>query len=287
MTELLSDVGLTYDLNGLLLNVIDDSGVEWPAVLDGWDAVPDPVGDPVQRPNDDGADFADLYLPAKPMTLNGLVKAPTQDALYRARDALFQAAAMLRTTGALVVNEPIPKRVEVRNSGGPAWSWVSDRIAQFTIPLEAADPLRYSAAESAIDLGLRSSQTYVRRYNRHYGAPRYGILTTGLGGQGSVVNAGVFATYPRFEIRGPVTNPVIELGGTGKFLAFTVTLTNTDRLVVDARTRSVQLNGSPSRWLLTDGGFFRLPPGSSELIFRAFDFNAAARLSVTYRSAWL
>lgn len=288
MSTALSPVGLTYQLGELVFNVIDDSGVSLPADLAGWDEVPDPIGDAVQRPNDDGADFVDLFLPGKPLTLNGLAVCPTQAAAYRMRDQLTAASRLLRETGELFVNEPIPKRVLVRLGGGPVIRWVSERVLQYSIPLTQGDPLRYSSEETSLEVALRSDSALVRAYPRVYdGGLRYRIVAGGSGGQVTIVNAGVESTYPTFTIRGPVVNPVIELAGTGLFMEFEGSLTSTDRLVINTRTRSVRLNGTPSRWLLVDGGFFRLPPGESTLIFRAFAFNPAARLQLDYRSAWL
>lgn len=288
MTTVLSPVGLTYQLGDLMLNVIDDNECQWVATVEGWDTVPNPIGDAVPRPNDDGADFVDLYLSPKPLTIDGLVLCPTQTHAYRARDQMLTASRLLRRTGELFVNEPIPKRVEVRLGGGPVWEWIDDRNAAFSIPLTAADPLRYAATASTADVGLANPNTVVRAYPRIYdGGLRYRLTVAGAGAPVTVNNAGTAATYPVFTIRGPAVNPTIELVGTGMFMEFEVALGSTDRLVVDASSRSVRLNGSPTRWLLVGGGFFRLPPGESLIAFRGFEYNSLARLTVDYRSAWL
>lgn len=286
--NVLSPVGLMYNLEGLLFNIEDDEGVIWFANLDGWDEMPDPIGEVVPRPNDDGADFADLVLGPKPLTLNGSIICPDQATAYRCRDRLTTAAQLLRRTGQLIVTEPIAKRVEVRLGGGLIWTWVDGRAATFSVPLTAADPRKYAADESTANVQLADPNQIVRAYPRVYdGGLRYRVTVVGAGLPASLTNEGVTPTYPTFTVRGPVTNPVIELVGTGKFIEFTVTLTGTDVLTIDTATRSVLLNGSPSRWLLTDGGFFQIPPGDSQIAFRAFTFNTQARLDIAYRSAWL
>jgi hypothetical protein len=114
----------------------------------------------------------------------------------------------------------------------------------------------------------------------------FGAVSTG--GTINAVNSGTFHTSPTFRIDGPVTNPRIENVTTGQTLSFTGTVADGDYLEVDVDARTVLLNGTASRysWIDADAEWWDLPPGTSEVTFRA-STTTAATLTMTWRSAWV
>lgn len=115
---------------------------------------------------------------------------------------------------------------------------------------------------------------------------------------GSVLVAGDVATWPVFEIYGPVTNPEVEVVGVGR-LVFNTTLAYDQFLRVDTRpwARWVQrgyvqnptvlspLPGalSPSGSRLSD---MALRPGAYQVLLRGYDPSGTAELGVVLNPAY-
>ena len=114
---------------------------------------------------------------------------------------------------------------------------------------------------------------------------------------GSVVVSGDVACSPVLEIRGPVSNPEIDIVGLGK-LQFRVALASDQRLVVDTRhwarwvkrgyTDSTDLAAfpgalSPSGLRLSD---VVLRPGAYQVLLRGFDPTGTAKLRVLREPAF-
>lgn len=94
-------------------------------------------------------------------------------------------------------------------------------------------------------------------------------------------------TPPVFTIDGPVTNPRILNDTTGNEMIFSIDLANTDTLVVDAKNKTVQLNGTANRRSsLQAPTWFYLQPGVNTIRFRASSSDPTATLTTDYRPAW-
>jgi hypothetical protein len=68
-------------------------------------------------------------------------------------------------------------------------------------------------------------------------------VTVDVGGQAICVNDGDIATSPTIKINGPVVNPSITNQTLMRILAFTITLDDTQQLVIDTNAGTVTLNG--------------------------------------------
>lgn len=150
----------------------------------------------------------------------------------------------------------------------------------------ASDPRIYDAVLQTLTTGLASSSggmTFPFTFPFTFG-------TSGTGGQFQVTNSGNFAVRPILTIKGPVDTPIIENTTAGKKLRFTLVLASTDTLYVDLDAHTVLLNGTASRRsaLTSDSQWWELAPGTSTLRFsNAGVYQAAASLSVPFRSAWI
>lgn len=126
-------------------------------------------------------------------------------------------------------------------------------------------------------------------------------ITTGFGfplgfpfGFGSAVSpdsttitvGGNRPTPPTITITGPVTDPVIYSDTKGLTMAFQITLTAGQTLVIDTYYRTVKLDGTLTRRsaLLTPSWFY-LEPGQNTLRYYAASGGGVAA-AVTYRDAW-
>jgi len=102
---------------------------------------------------------------------------------------------------------------------------------------------------------------------------------------------GTLDTWPIFEIRGPITNPVLEVMGAYR-LELRTTLTASHRVVIDTRpfARSILRNGAsiagtlaPHSGRLSQAA---LPPGTYELVLRGTSEPGTARATVRWRDAY-
>lgn len=107
----------------------------------------------------------------------------------------------------------------------------------------------------------------------------------------SVIVGGDVATWPVFEIHGPVTNPVVEVPGAGR-LVFKTTLAYDDVLIADTRpsARWVKRNGAPVPGVLSVSGArlsdMSLTPGAHTVLLRGYDPTGTATLKVRTAAAF-
>lgn len=101
-----------------------------------------------------------------------------------------------------------------------------------------------------------TGRTYNRVYNLVY-TPATTVITT------TVTNVGWATTYPTITLVGPIDNPIVGNQTTGNQLAFDVSMSASDTLVIDLYNKLVTFNGQPARNLLAYGTWFGAPPGDS------------------------
>ncbi|MEU9066190.1 phage tail protein [Streptomyces sp. NPDC048306] len=112
--------------------------------------------------------------------------------------------------------------------------------------------------------------------------------TSGSAGTCTAVNRGGAAAHPVIEFRGPVRQPALTRLADGRRLRYDIVLGPQDVLTVDTESGTVLLNGTTSRLYTAapDSApeqLFHLPPGSTELAFRAGDTTPDPRASATLR----
>jgi hypothetical protein len=99
-------------------------------------------------------------------------------------------------------------------------------------------------------------------------------------------NAGNTPSYPIIQIQGPCTNPSVTQGG--NFLTINTTLGATDIVSIDTLNRTIDVNGIPSRNLLTTSSrWFNLPPGTSTVGYSAATATSASTAKFTWRNAYI
>lgn len=103
---------------------------------------------------------------------------------------------------------------------------------------------------------------------------------------GVVVNAGNRPTPAVFTIAGPIDNPIIANDTLSKTLAFQISLSASETLVIDTINKTVLLNGVTNRRsTLIAPTWFLLAPGGNFIRFGGSSAGAPT-LTVQYRSAW-
>ncbi|WP_405883678.1 phage tail family protein [Streptomyces sp. NBC_01384] len=280
--------GLRADLGAIPLGGVDSVGVAWALQsFDGWDSA-EVRSEYTEREADHGAWASPVYLGSRPITLAGTVTAPDRPSLEDALERLRTAASLSDTT--LVVYElTSPKQATVRRSGKCLFAYVTDRIATYSVLMTAADPRRYSTT-------LQSGTTGLPSVTGGLTLPATMPMTlsaTTVSGVLNAVNTGTFETRPVLTISGPVATPTVSTlypDGTVRQLLYSQNLQTGDVLTIDTDAHTVMLNGSVSRrrFMTVLSGWPTIPAGGSVIYqFKSSANNATARLTATWRSAWI
>jgi hypothetical protein len=279
--------GMSATLGAVTLGTVDASGVDWRLMtLEGWDS-PDSRSEFTERESDHGAWASPVYLSARPITLTGTILAPSQALLEAAMDQLRAAAGLTDTL--LTVWETTPKQAVVRRSGKPLMQYLTDTKASYSVLVTAADPRRYSTTQSTGTTALPSVSgglTFPVTFPITFSA-------TAVAGSITAVNSGNVDTRPVLTIAGPVVAPSVSAlypDGTVRQLIYSLDLASGDVLTIDSDARTVLLNGTVSRrrFLSVPAGWPTIPAGAAVTYqFQSSTYNATARLTATWRSAWM
>ncbi len=149
-------------LNGLTLNTIDENGVVWVvSEIEGWWTLPEPELPDLPRGWGDGSYDAKGRWANRLITLNGSFLPQKPGDAAAARNALIEAANLVKTGGWLVVYENGKsvngKAAYVRLSGSPQIMSVNSRGRHdFSIGFKAVDPIKYEYVDGNPD-GYRST----------------------------------------------------------------------------------------------------------------------------------
>lgn len=133
------------NINGLLLNTVDENGVVWVCTgLSGWWGLPPSEIQDIPRGLGDGSyDVIGRYA-ARQIELTGTILPPGPEYIDAARDKLVRAIDLVRRNGWLLADESPVKGALVRLSGQPSIEVVNPRgRIEFSIGLRAPDPVKY------------------------------------------------------------------------------------------------------------------------------------------------
>lgn len=278
----------------------DELGREWVISKDtGWSASP-PVRDGQSAPRHGahGSWPATVYREPRTIRLDGWVYAPTFEAR---RDAEHRLAALCaepgrryelrctEETGELLatVTQDDATLVSIR----PGGVWLD-----FSVQLVATDPRKYSATEHTTTGRLAQDSATGLDFTAGSGAGLDFARGLDFGhqehtGRVTATDDGTADTAPVFTLTGPHTAPVtITRRDNGATLTYLDPLASTQRLVIDTGRRLVLLGTATSRHraVVTDWDALTIPPRSTVeyVLTHAGIPNTAARLNVTWRSAW-
>lgn len=118
------------------------------------------------------------------------------------------------------------------------------------------------------------------------------LSTTRTSDRSTVLDVGgELATWPVFEVAGPITNPVVEVVGRLR-MTFRLSLAYDETLVIDTRpwARSILRNGASVAGALTPSSTrlsrAALPPGRHETVLRGASSTGSASLVTRWRPAF-
>ncbi|WP_301476796.1 phage tail domain-containing protein [Streptomyces sp. LB8] len=270
--------------------------------ITGWEDLPALDSGTVPRSDAHGAFPGQLLAQARTIGLDGLV--------VRAPRAQIGAVVAALSAGTAPVVDELPLVVWL-DERGPLLAYA--RATRRAIPagkgytlgvitggaleFEASDPRRYELTERTATVTLPAAEQGLDWHADGQGGEG-GLewpLTFGeVGSTGalSVTNHGEAATHPTIIFRGPMLRPSLTNVATGDVLEYDLPLAAGDVLEVNTRAGTVTLNGTASRLYTATARSvpeqtFTLPPGSTNLIFRAApESDPSASVVVRYRSAY-
>ena len=143
-------------------------------------------------------------------------------------------------------------------------------------------PLIYdSTLQSAtMTKGGALGRVYNRTYNLTY--------LTGSAPFTSVLNSGWATAYPTITFNGPITNPIFGNYTQGQYLFFTYTFVDTDTCVINLLDKTVTLNGSPARNLVTaTSTWLTAPPGTNQFYYYGTGTTGGTSDTITWYNTYV
>lgn len=194
ITKLKLDANIV--LNDFVFNTIDDFDVVWVVTdIENWWNSPESDLPSVEKGFGDGAYDTQGRYASRSLTVSGSFLVPHPDRVEAARDRLTKAANLVYSGGWLKTGNNPTRASFVRLAGAIEFETVNTRgRTDFTIPLRAADPIKYSW-NSADPEGYDVVELPVKNAEQ------------GISGSTVVRNDGNYPVPVYFEITGPVVSP--------------------------------------------------------------------------------
>lgn len=257
--------------------------------LVGWRDTPAAQVSDTPRPQAHGTYPGDVFGDSLTVTLTYLVRGTKGDPLAKLRD-LQTIEANTRMDGVerpLIVHDGLDATMRMGRIIGrqvPMDKGYGVGPVECSAQWVCSDPRRYSLAELGASIPLATAEgglEYPLAYPLDYGEA--------TGGSRSMTNEGSANAPLVVTFRGPLTNPVLS-STAGWRLAFRLTISEGEFLVVDTRDGTAQLNGNADRLYTIDALSSPLeqcvlPPGTSSVNLAAP--NGAGFADVAYRHAYL
>ena len=290
-------------LGELIFNAFDQNDVAWVVTdIPGWWEFPDILLPDDPKPYElDGSYTTPGRFNARTMSLNGVIVPPagvqwwvglgmpTPNFAAWARERMGAGLSdLVRGTAVLRVDEDFPKQAEVQLNGNVTMkNSTLNGVLEFSIPLKAADPRKYSQA--VFSLGGTSGTTATgTTYPTTYPISYTAGSTSGSTG---IVNGGTYNTGAIIKIYGPVTNPTIQHVQSGHTMTFVDTIADGDYYEINLIDRLIMLNGTVSRRsrLALGSRWFLLDPGPNTILYNGTDITtvSTSQLTIEYRYAWI
>lgn len=260
---------------------VDEYGVQWKLIkLDGWFDGWEGSGTVDQRSQADGAWVSPQYATPRVIHIGGSLRAGSWDGVTRAWDRLLSQVPFRNLT-ALEVSTgegSVPEMTAlVRQHEKPLLDR-HDTRAGFSLSLLAPDPRKYGVlATKSLVLPILSGGIVPPL------TPPFTVTGSTSVSQATLVNSGNTTSYPVLTITGPCPPATIVNLTTSDAIRVVDAVPAGQSLTIDVLAGTAVTGGQSRRVL---GSWWGLRPGVNEVAFRAAGYDAAAGLSVAYRSAW-
>lgn len=290
------DGGLRVSIGDQRLYGTDENGCEW--LVNGIDGVWDGVGSTHQHSSrvwDDGWFANRSARNGRSITLSGYMTCPSQGAFEASRQALLAAIGLDDVT--LIVDAYGTKRMYTvrQDSDGPKIAVSGYHAWKFSIPLvslspyafDAGGPLSGSTGLAATSGGMRFPAAFTGP-----GAPglvsSWCFIEATVSGEVNLTNPGGAPSPVTLRVDGPVDGPRVEHQPSGGVLELGLSLGLGHYVLFDSQSRQVLVDGrDPARGAVLRRGWSDALPGANTWSFTAKGSSPGARLTVSFRPAYL
>lgn len=258
---------------------VQTDGVVWNVEpLNGWDTPAEVTERLEQRNADHGGWLRRGYYQPRDIELRGGLYGHDWAALSQAWSQVVAAVPSFDPVTLTVATPGSPVLQTTVVQGGSPILERTDGWT-FSFSLLAADPRRYSTIETVASTAMTATSgglSLPLSLPLSLGATKTsGVLT--------VTNEGDMPTRPTLRVFGPCP-PLAITHSSGRRLVVPDPVGAGQVLTIDTDARSAVVDGTATR--VVTGTWFELEPGVNEIQFSSASYDPAARLSVSFRSAW-
>lgn len=234
------------------------------------------------RPNQWG-DFREPgLLGARHLTLTGTAVANSPAQLLSMRDELTSILAHGEYAEIAVKNSTETRYITVGLEGSPSWVQKIDTAALWKLELYAPDPRMYGVQKSAqvTDNTITGGVDYPMDYPVNYGG---GTLKPSV----TLSNNGNTHSWPTFVVRGDYYSGFVITDNSGKRIRYDGVVSLSDPVTINTADGTATQNGIDKSTLLSQRGWFPIPPKSSIQPSFLPVQDAAGWCDIMYRDTWI
>ena len=290
-------VGAKVTLNGMPLYGVDGLGCSW--TVSSLDGVWDGAGSSHEHSAlvwGDGWVSNRSFLGGREITITGKVQSPTDEAYLEARQALM--AAIPGESGDLTVSvagRTFLYRVQRAQARPLVKQLAGLRVVEYSIPLVSKSPYAFDAGDPLSGVtGLAATSGGMRFPAAFTGPGAPGLVSSWcfseatVSGDVNLTNPGGAPSPVTLRVDGPVDGPRVEHQPSGSVLELGLSLGSGHYVVFDSQSRQVLIDGrDPARGAVLRRGWSDALPGANTWSFTAKGSSPGARLTVSFRPAYL
>lgn len=292
------DVRLT--LNGFPLYGVDDNGCEWHVTFQDVSGLFDGVASTLQTEHKVMSDgwYGNLpRLQGRTITIEGHIIGRCTESCVNAWNAF---KSVLGTGGMLLTVRlgDIGRQARVwQSSSAPLVKWTGVNMLHFSFGLVSLSPYLYGL-ESVSDTSALPSTSGGFVFPYRFVGPEFVVPGSSVPSwtwdedvvSGSVVltNVGTAPSPVMIRIDGPVVNPQVLHVGSGRVIAFNMSLGVGHYATINGITHEILVDGSdPARGRVVRREWSQAEPGLNSWAFSASEYSSTARMTVSFYPAYL
>lgn len=286
------DGGVRPVLNGFPLYGVDDNGSEW--LCNSFDGLFDGAASTLstsQRMWGDGFFANRPNRAGRVFSLGGALRNDDTTALVASWDMLKRSLSLDSQELDFVWNG-VGRLALVRQSDQPIITWKGDHLATWSIQLTSLSPYVFTAGPPVSGVtGLPASvggMTFPYVFEGAGSVNSWMFPEDTVSGMVSLANDGSAPGGVSLRIDGPCVNPSVEHVQSGKRMTLRLVLGTGHYVTFDGQTHEVLVDGSdPARGAVVRREWSVASPGVNTWAFSAESGSGGARLTVSFREAWL
>lgn len=285
-------------LNGFDLNSVDGNGVEWHTSFQDVSGVFDGVGTNLSTDKLVWTDGLYSNIPTRSgrsISVQGYLMGACPDILIASWEA-FKGRLKINDQLLEIRLGSIRRQTTVKqSSGAPLVKWAGRNMLQYSFGLEALSPYLLSGGDpiqGSTHLASSSGGMIFPKNGYHFESPnsksQWVFKEKIISGAIALTSNGNAQSPVSIRIDGPVTNPTVSHTPSGRTIMFIIQLGTGSYLTADSGTKEILVNGDPPiNGVVANRQWFYAQPGQNVFRFGAKESGGGAKLTVSFREAYL